>query len=224
MPALNPLWVVGYAAELLFSFWPVLLLALMWRGRGLEAMLSAWFLFLLSWILRLLWVPGPLLRLLPEPLNTSLFFLTGILLVAAAVWRIVRERRPPRMTPDTAATPEDLLKLSKDQLEQMVATLYQRRGYQPKRTGLIREPGVDVVVYTPRGQKWIVQCKRTRGAVGAHAVRDLYAALRGAKADRGILVTTGTFTLEAQAWARGKQIALVDGKALLYSWKEPRRD
>ena len=210
---------------LAFTFWPLSLLALMWRGRGIQAMLSFWFLFLMSWVVRHLWSPGPLAHmvyLIPEPLNTYIFFVTGVVLVAAAAFRIARDRRPPKVTPDNAETPEDLLKLSSDQFLKMVATMYQRRGYQAKPAGLLSDGGVDLIVYTPRGQKWIVQCNRAHGQVGAHTVRDFYAALNHTKAARGIVVTTGTFSLEAQSWAKGKQLALVDGRAFLYAWKEPR--
>jgi restriction system protein len=222
VPDLNPLWVFGYAVVQSFTFWPLSLIALMWRGRGIEAMLSFWFLFLMSWVVRRLWVPGPLLHLIPEPLNTYMFFVTGVVLIAAAAFRIARDRRPPTITPDNAETPEDLCKLSTGQFLKMVATMYQRRGYQARPAGLLNDGGVDLIVFTPRGQKWIVQCNRARGPVSAHAVRDFYGALQHNRAARGIVVTTGTFSPEAHQWAVGKQLALVDGKAFLYAWKEPR--
>lgn len=61
-----------------------------------------------------------------------------------------------------------------------------------------------------------VQCKRYQGAVGAGMVRDLRGAMAG-RGDRGLLITTGTFTSGAQSEAtRGGAlpIELIDGDTL----------
>ena len=42
----------------------------------------------------------------------------------------------------------------------------------------------------------IFQCKRYQGAVGAPAIRDFRGAMVG-RADKGLFITTGTFTKEA---------------------------
>jgi restriction system protein len=41
------------------------------------------------------------------------------------------------------------------------------------------------------------QCKRYRGSVGPAAVRDFRGAMAG-RGDKGLLITTGTFTVEAE--------------------------
>jgi hypothetical protein len=40
------------------------------------------------------------------------------------------------------------------------------------------------------------------------------------KADRGILVTTGTFSYPAQNWAKGKPLRLINGREFLNTWKK----
>jgi restriction system protein len=60
------------------------------------------------------------------------------------------------------------------------------------------------------------QCKRYRGSVGAGAVRDFRGAMAG-RGDKGLLITTGTFTGEAKAEATrdgAPPIDLIDGQRL----------
>jgi restriction system protein len=45
--------------------------------------------------------------------------------------------------------------------------------------------------------KVLFQCKRYQGSVGASMIRDFRGALIG-KADKGILLTTGSFTMDAK--------------------------
>jgi restriction system protein len=63
----------------------------------------------------------------------------------------------------------------------------------------------------------LFQCKRYKGAVTPSQVRDFRGAMMG-RADKGIIITTGTFTLEAKKEARRDgvpPIELVDGDALV---------
>ena len=62
----------------------------------------------------------------------------------------------------------------------------------------------------------LFQCKRYSGAVSASQVRDFRGAMMG-RADKGIIITTGTFTTEATKEARrdgAPPIELVDGETL----------
>jgi restriction system protein len=63
----------------------------------------------------------------------------------------------------------------------------------------------------------LFQCKRYSGAVSASQVRDFRGAMMG-RADKGIIITTGTFTTEATKEARrdgAPPIELVDGETLV---------
>jgi restriction system protein len=100
---------------------------------------------------------------------------------------------------------------------------------------LLRESGFEQVVVTGRsgdggidGQgilqlnpfvsfKVLFQCKRYTGTVGAGQVRDFRGAMMG-RADKGIIMTTGTFTHDAQKEALRDgvpPIELVNGEKLL---------
>lgn len=63
----------------------------------------------------------------------------------------------------------------------------------------------------------VFQCKRYSGSVGAGAIRDFRGAMQG-RADKGLLITTGTFTQDAikEATRDGAiAIDLVDGEKLI---------
>jgi restriction system protein len=65
--------------------------------------------------------------------------------------------------------------------------------------------------------KVLFQCKRYRGSVGAPDVRNFRGAMEG-RADKGIIITTGSFTQDARKEARRdgtRAIELVDGEKLV---------
>lgn len=66
------------------------------------------------------------------------------------------------------------------------------------------------------------QCKRYRGSVGSAAVRDFRGAMAG-RGDKGLLITTGTFTSDAKAEATrdgAPPVDLIDGQRLCDLLKE----
>jgi len=68
----------------------------------------------------------------------------------------------------------------------------------------------------------LFQCKRYAGSVGAGAVRDFRGAMQG-RADKGLIITTGTFTPDARREATrdgAPAIDLIDGDALCYLLKD----
>ncbi len=76
------------------------------------------------------------------------------------------------------------------------------------------EGGIDLIAYNYQpllSGKYIIQCKRYLGSVGEPIIRDLYGVVMSERANKGILMTTGTFTKSAVNFADGKQIELIDG-------------
>jgi restriction system protein len=68
----------------------------------------------------------------------------------------------------------------------------------------------------------LFQCKRWKGAVGSSVVRDFRGAMVG-RADKGLIITTGTFTAEARKEATrdgAPAIDLIDGESLCNLLKE----
>jgi restriction system protein len=81
---------------------------------------------------------------------------------------------------------------------------------------LLREAGFVNVKVTGRAGEVYVQCKRHRGSVGAGAVRDFRGAMAG-RGDKGLLITTGSFTGDARQEATrdgATPVDLVDGEEL----------
>lgn len=105
---------------------------------------------------------------------------------------------------------------------------------------LLRESGFEEVIVTGRSGdggidghgvlelnrfvsfRVFFQCKRYDGSVGSGAVRDFRGAMMG-RADKGLILTTGTFTTEAQREAARDgvpPIELVDGERLIEMFEE----
>jgi len=108
-----------------------------------------------------------------------------------------------------------------DTFERLSASLLRAAGFdEVEVTGRSGDGGIDGVgVYRPTGLisfHTAFQCKRYQGSVGAGAVRDFRGSFIG-RADRGIIITTGTFTRDAKSEASrpgANPVDLVDGEQL----------
>ncbi len=113
---------------------------------------------------------------------------------------------------------DQLRAMSPREFEQLIALLFRRMEYAVEITTASVDKGVDLFIERD-GRTAIVQCKRYQGSVSQPVVRDFYGTMIHNRVHQGYIVTTGTFSLPAQNWARGKQIHLVDG-AQLMDWIE----
>lgn len=105
--------------------------------------------------------------------------------------------------------------LSWQEFEELVAEAFRREGYEAEVRGDVAgDGGVDVVLRR-KAEKTLVQCKHWKSwTVGVTIVRELRGVMAGEKADYGIVVSYGTFTPEAEAFARDNRITLIGGKDL----------
>lgn len=91
-------------------------------------------------------------------------------------------------------------------------------GFQAKETKTGADGGVDIVLHRTGDSKpmAIAQCKawRTR-PVGVKPVRELYGVMAAEKVEHGIFLTTSAYTQEANEFAAGKKLELVDGAKLM---------
>ena len=75
--------------------------------------------------------------------------------------------------------------------------------------------GVDLVL-RKAGRVSLVQCKQWKVfSVGAPVIREMFGIMTAERADEAIIVTSGGFTSEAERFAQGKPIRLLDGPRLL---------
>jgi hypothetical protein len=208
----------------IFTFWPVLILApLQNRRSGIRNMVYIWGFWAIIRII-LFFNPEPISKslLIPEPLNTILFFVTGLILIiiwiGVTYWRRSRTRRKA-----FGLSSNDLLDLPPSEFEEMAAELYRAMGHQASRTGSIGDHGVDVVVKANNGEKWVVQCKRWRTPAGESIVRDFYGMMQHEKAAQGAIIATSGFSHAAVEWAKGKPLYLYTGNDFLRLWKKVKK-
>ena len=213
-----------YISNFVFAFWPVLILApLQNRRSGIRNMVTVWGYWAIIRIF-LFFNPEPFSKslLIPEPLNTILFFVTGFILIAIWIGRTYWNRSRTRSKAFELST-EGLLNLPPADFEEMVAELYRAMGHQAKRTGMSGDHGVDVVVNAKNGEKWVVQCKRWRTPAGESIVRDFYGMMLHEKAAQGAIIATSGFSQQAREWAMGKPLYLYNGKEFLRLWEKVKK-
>ncbi len=115
-----------------------------------------------------------------------------------------------------------LIEMPRGEFEELVAGLYRALGHQAMCVPANGERHVSVIVGARNGQKWIVQCRQWRGAVGEVVVREFYTLMRREHAAQGAIITTARFTPKAREWAKGKPIHLYDGIEFLKAMKRIR--
>ncbi|WP_290697450.1 restriction endonuclease [Amphritea sp.] len=101
------------------------------------------------------------------------------------------------------------------QFELLVGEAFRQAGYRVIDGGDAgADGGVDVHL-SKDGNKYFVQCKhwKTR-KVGVAIVRELFGVIAGAGVKGGFVVTSGDFTEEAKAFAKGKQLGLINDTKL----------
>lgn len=111
----------------------------------------------------------------------------------------------------------DINELSGAEFENLCCNLLKKMGFEVETTKASGDGGIDIIAKTHQAfiqGVYIVQCKRYSGSVGEPIIRDLYGVVTSERANKGILITTGTFTKSAKDFAYGKQIELVDGEYL----------
>lgn len=119
---------------------------------------------------------------------------------------------------------EAIKKCSVDFFESLTLKLLLKMGYgnnienTGQTTKKSHDHGIDGVIKEDKlglGKVYI-QAKKWIGTVGRPEIQKFAGALEGAKADKGVFITTSTFSKEAQNYVKeiGKKIALIDGVAL----------
>ena len=149
----------------------------------------------------------------------ELIIIARILLVASiivGVLYIVYKIRKRRKFYASKIKLEELRALTPNQFEEYITDLFRRLGYITQKIGGRNDGGIDVIA-TKNGVKHYIQCKKyINRKVSIGDVRNFY----GAMADKlnnakGFFITTNIFTLEAEKFAEGKPLELIDGNKLM---------
>ena len=120
-----------------------------------------------------------------------------------------------------------LLSLDPSAFERLVQRLLQESGFiQVQVTGKSGDGGIDGVGISRINGflsfHVLFQCKRYQGSVTASQIRDFRGAMQG-RTDKGLIITTGTFTRDAVKEATrdgAPPIDLIDGEQLVQRLKE----
>ncbi len=150
-----------------------------------------------------------------------------------------RQRKAGAPEPDSVHLEEDTVANIDGELIELLLKL-PPAGFERLSQRLLREAGFIQVVVTGRAGdggidgygtlqvnplvsfKVLFQCKRYTGSVSPSQVRDFRGAMSG-RADKGIIISTGTFTAEARREASrdgAPPIELIDGEKLVGMFKE----
>jgi restriction system protein len=98
------------------------------------------------------------------------------------------------------------------EFEVLVGEAFRQKGYKVLELGGAGPDGGVDLVLTKGGEKFLVQCKQWKAfKVSVTVVRELYGVMASKGAAGGFVVTSGKFTADAQEFARGRNITLVDG-------------
>lgn len=103
------------------------------------------------------------------------------------------------------------------EFEHLCRSLLDKMGFETETTKASGDGGIDIMATNRQplvAGKYVIQCKRYTGSVGEPVIRDLYGVVSSERANKGILMTTGTFTSSARSFAEGKQLELIDGKGI----------
>ena len=118
----------------------------------------------------------------------------------------------------TALSLDLLREIEWHRFEQVCAAYWREAGMVATLTPFGADGGVDVELRqagedTPEA---LVQCKAWNATqVGVKLVRELLGVVTDRKVERGIFMTTGTFTTDAIEFARGNRLDLIDGSDLV---------
>jgi len=122
-----------------------------------------------------------------------------------------------------------LLKMKPDAFERLTLRILRESGFtQVEVTGKSGDNGIDgkgiIRLHGIMSFHMIFQCKRYKGSVTPSEVRDFRGAMQG-RADKGLFITTGSFTSEAKKEATrdgAPALDLIDGDALINKLKDLR--
>lgn len=159
---------------------------------------------------------GPAIPMTQLARSLAPFTLWSLLVTApalAVMWRFALRDRSRVLK--TRANRTELSQLTPEQFERWCAVRLEAMGYRVRRVAGVGDHGIDLIA--ERGNAvTVVQCKRNtaRRGVGEPQVRDLYGAMHDQGASGALLMSAGSITAAARAWARGKPIELWDVEAL----------
>jgi restriction system protein len=153
------------------------------------------------------------------------FVIPAICLIGALVSFVKRRKREALVGQITQSKGADALNgMSWREFELLVGEAFRLRGYKvAEQGGAQADGGIDLVLRKD-GETFLVQCKQWKAfKVGVEVIRGLYGVMAANGAAGGYIVTSGTFTDGAEAFAHGRNITMVDGPQLFDMIRQAKR-
>lgn len=139
----------------------------------------------------------------------ALFFIGAL---ASFFGRSKRKNLVKTVTHDTSGNM--LREMAWKDFELLVGEIFRMQGYSAVETGCGADGGIDLILKKDN-ELFLVQCKQWRAyKVSVNVVRELLGVMVTKGAAGGFVVTSGVFTTEAQSFAKGQNIDLIDGVRL----------
>ena len=109
--------------------------------------------------------------------------------------------------------------LSWKEFEIFISKLLNSMGFMTKMTKMSNDGGIDIIATSDKPffeGTYVIQCKfyKKGNNIGEPTIRDLYGTVMSENANKGILITTTSFTNSAIKFSKNKQIELIDGNKL----------
>jgi restriction system protein len=142
-------------------------------------------------------------------------FVLPFLLLLGALVSELRRRKAAQLHAFAANRADGVAQGTWREFEVLVGEYFRRRGFAVvDNGGGGPDGGVDVLL-KKGSDRYLVQCKQWRArSVGVVPVRELYGVMAAQRVAGGFVVTSGEFTQEARSFADGREIQLINGKAL----------
>lgn len=151
-------------------------------------------------------------------------YLLPFIFVFGALLSFLNRRKRETLLANTQQRSKQGLLLDMDwrEFEMLVGEAFRQRGYAiTELGGNGKDGGVDIIL-KKEGDTYLVQCKYWKSfKIGVQIVRELYGVMAAKGAAGGYVVTSGVFTEDAQNFANGRNIELIDGNALSHLIKKP---
>lgn len=142
-------------------------------------------------------------------------YIAPLLFLLGALFSFLKRRKGAQLHAEAANRADGIASMSWREFETLVGEYFRRQGYAVvDNDGGGPDGGVDVLLQKG-SDRYLVQCKHWRALrVGVQPVRELYGVMAAKRVAGGFVVTSGDFTEEARSFAQGREVQLINGKAL----------
>ncbi|MBB6580379.1 restriction endonuclease [Ralstonia solanacearum] len=152
-------------------------------------------------------------------------YLVPLALLGGAIASYLGKRKRDQLAHNVAESKhgDALRQMTWREFEMLVGQAFRMRGYTVTETGGGGADGGIDLQLRKGSERFVVQCKQWKAyKVSVSVVRELYGVMASQGADGGFVVTSGVFTEDAKAFAKGKNVTLIDGIALTALIKQAR--